>query len=104
MRKRINHQLKITRGNFCEVQEGNMSFQLRKDDRDFNVGDVIHLQEIDEDKVLTGRSQAAIIGYILRAGEGTSGIEEGYALLNLSLRSMIVSNGETFRTIKNINL
>ena len=92
------HHLKIEENNFVQVQNGNMSFQLRKDDRDFVVGDVLFLQEINNIGFLTGRKQAAVIGYILREGEGTQGIKKGYALLNLSLRSLIVRDGFTFRT------
>lgn len=60
------HFLKILPEYFNEVQKGNKTFELRKDDRDYQVGDYIILQEF-ENGAYTGRECGSYkITYILR--------------------------------------
>lgn len=41
----MEHFLKIQPQYFEEVRNGNKSFEIRKNDRDFKVGDTLYLQE-----------------------------------------------------------
>lgn len=58
--------LKIEPGYFNAVVEGNKTFDVRKNDRPFNVNDEIILQEYyPETKKYTGREWRGVISYIL---------------------------------------
>lgn len=59
------HQLKIEREFFDTVTKGDKTFEVRINDRDFQVGDILGLNEVDTDKVETGRCTLAEITYIL---------------------------------------
>ena len=60
----IDHQLKILPQYFQAVSIGDKTFEIRKNDRDFKVGDNIALSEY-EDGQYTGRSILAAITYIV---------------------------------------
>lgn len=45
--KIIDHELKIHPKYFCEVLKGNKTFEVRKNDRNFQAGDTILLREFD---------------------------------------------------------
>ncbi|MGA5592387.1 ASCH/PUA domain-containing protein [Enterococcus mundtii] len=59
----IDHQLKILPQYFQAVSIGDKTFEIRKNDRDFKVGDNIALSEY-EDGQYTGRSILVVITYI----------------------------------------
>ena len=44
------HELKIKHEYLFEIALGNKTFELRKNDRDYQVGDLIHFIDIDGDK------------------------------------------------------
>lgn len=58
------HELKIYPKYFEEILDGKKTFEIRKDDRDFQVGDSIVLKEWDNIKY-SGREIQAIIKYML---------------------------------------
>ena len=68
------HDLKILPEYFEAVASGMKTFELRKDDRGFETGDHVLLQEWDGE--YTGRS----IGFVLR---GYTGLEDGYVIFGL---------------------
>jgi len=77
------HELKTWPGYFEEVFMGHKTFELRKDDRGFKVGDQVILKEWDNHlEVYTGKQIARGISYILKGG--VFGLEEGYVILSLS--------------------
>lgn len=80
------HNLKILPPFFNSVIEGQKTFEIRFNDRDFQVGDRVELNEFSKkDKQLTGRSVMAEVGFVFKGSE--YGIKEGYcvfSLLNLS--------------------
>jgi len=43
----VTHELKILPQYFRELYRGNKTFELRKDDRDYQVGDYLVLREYD---------------------------------------------------------
>ena len=58
------HELKIQSEYFVAVNNKTKTFEIRKNDRDFKVGDKILLREIDSCGRYTGRSAWRKITYI----------------------------------------
>ena len=73
------HELKILPEYFDEVRRGNKTFELRKDDRNYKVGDTLRLLEFDYG-TYTGRECNRTILYILRDVE-QYGLKEGFVIL-----------------------
>lgn len=74
------HNLKILPQYFKAVIDGIKKFELRKNDRDYQVGDCIFLNEFDGTNY-TGNSLPVMITYILKGGQ--YGLEEEYAILSI---------------------
>ena len=75
------HYLKCETEYYQAVERGFKTFELRKNDRDYNVHDIIHLNEV-VDGVETGRTlQQKEIVYILHGGK--YGLEDGYCILQM---------------------
>lgn len=51
------HELKILHKYLVEVDLGNKTFELRKNDRDYQVGDLIHFIDIREDDSTTNKNK-----------------------------------------------
>lgn len=78
----MKHELKTWKPFFQSVFNGDKDFELRKDDRNYRVGDTLELQEYDaENKSYTGRFCHRTIKYILYGGN--FGLESGYVILGL---------------------
>ena len=89
------HELKILPYFFVAVKAGSKTFELRKNDRNFKVGDILVLKEFktgcvdhtgDEEVVIeergyTGREIKKRISYILEGGQ--YGLRKGYSILAL---------------------
>lgn len=76
------HELKTYPKYFQETIEGNKLFEIRKNDRNFQVGDVLLLKEWDNIKY-TGREVGAMVRYILY--DKFIGLAEGYVALGLQI-------------------
>lgn len=76
------HELKILPEYYKAVRMGEKKFELRKDDRGFNVGDHVHLKKWDPAGGYTGEVLMAEITYILR-GVPRYGLCDGYCILSL---------------------
>jgi hypothetical protein len=81
------HELKIWPTFFDAVQDGRKTFEARLDDRGYQAGDTLILQEyqpsIDDDPGgYTGRALEREVTYILR-GPGF-GIKEGYVVMAIA--------------------
>lgn len=74
------HRLKLAKMFFDAVDTGNKSFELQKNDRNYQIGDVLELHEMSDGEE-TGRVTEKQVIYIL---EGFKGLEEGYCILGLS--------------------
>lgn len=60
------HELKCWPAEFAAVWQGVKTFEVRRDDRGFAVGDVLHLREYDPGTAgYSGRSVKANVTYIL---------------------------------------
>ena len=76
------HELKISPKYFDDVYFDKKRFEIRKDDRDYKVGDLITLKEYENGQY-TGREIINIpIRYILR-DVAEYGLMDGYCILGL---------------------
>lgn len=66
---------------FQKVLTGEKTFEIRKDEDDAKVGDIIELYEFENGE-LTGRVCDRIISYVLRDAE-EYGLKEGFAIYGL---------------------
>ena len=78
----MQHELKILPEYFTAIMFGKKNFEIRKNDRDFKVGDVLKLMEYAGGKY-TGSFIRREIVYIYH-GDGNYGLEKGYCVLGLS--------------------
>lgn len=80
---RNHHYLKTETEYYKAVENGVKTFDLRKNDRDYQIGDIIHLIEIVED-VPTGRQLSPKeITYIFYSFDTVDGLKSGYCILQL---------------------
>jgi hypothetical protein len=78
------HDLKTLPKYFEAVITGEKTFEVRLDDRNFQVGDVLHLREYDNANGYTGRHKFYNVTYIL---SDTEYVKDGYVILGLSRES-----------------
>lgn len=79
----MTHALKTYPVFYQDIENESKTFELRKDDRPFKVGDTILLQEYDGDKKqYTGKETKRIITYILRSVP-IFGLKPGFVILGL---------------------
>ena len=76
------HELKIKSQYFKDVISGVKTFEVRKNDRDFKIGDLMILKEFDKGNY-SSRIVGAEITYILDDPEYC---KEGYVVLGFKLR------------------
>lgn len=65
MKGSIVHKLKILLEYFKEVKDGNKTFEIRFNDRDFQCGEILMFEEYDKKKGYTGAWVAEEITYVL---------------------------------------
>ena len=73
------HRLKIAKMFFDVVDAGKKSFELQKNDRNYQIGDILEMHEMDNGEE-TGRITEKKVIYVL---EGFKGLEKGYCILGL---------------------
>jgi len=82
----MTHALKCWPEYFKALDSGEKTFELRKDDRPFTVGDKIILQEYEpKSEKYTGEELTFTISYILRDAS-KFGLKPGYCILGLQIR------------------
>ena len=74
------HQLKILPEHFEDVISGRKTFEVRRNDRDFRIGDLLALNEHDSVFGFTGRSCLVRTDYIL---SDTKYCKPGYVILSI---------------------
>lgn len=79
---RQHHYLKTETEYYEAVKNGNKSFELRKNDRGFQVGDIVSLVEVINGKPTCEQRHPMEIIYILHGGK--FGLKKGYCILQLS--------------------
>jgi hypothetical protein len=75
------HQLKTMPKYFEAVSMGIKNFEIRENDRDFNVGDFVELQEHDPYKGYTGRKLIKKITYVFRGGK--YGLDKNFVVFSI---------------------
>lgn len=81
MRPCNTHFLKILPRWYQDVESGKKNFEIRRNDRPFEVGDVLVLQEYERGRY-TGREIQKEIEYIY-TGDGTYGLSEEFCILGI---------------------
>ncbi len=78
---RQHHYLKIETGYYQAHENGTKTFEIRLNDRDYKLFDMVYLKEV-VNGIPTGRElKGKKITYILRGGQ--YGLEDGYCILQL---------------------
>lgn len=75
------HAVKCRSNYFKALQSGQKSFEVRKNDRDYKVGDLLGINEIDNGGNYTGKSLVCKINYILDDFEG---LQKDYIVMSVS--------------------
>lgn len=79
----MTHALKTWPEFYGSIVDGSKPFELRKNDRNFQLGDRLLIQEYDPvTKQYTGKECEKRIGYILRGAE-RFGLKKDYVILGL---------------------
>ena len=80
------HHLKTWPTFFDAIMRGEKLFEVRKDDRGFEVGDLLVLEEYDpQTKTFSGRSMTHGVSYIMRAtADEIFGLKAGYVIMSLA--------------------
>jgi len=81
------HHIKLGASFFGEVERGEKTFELRKNDRDYKKGDILEMMEFKDGRN-TGRTVRVLVTYILTE---FAGLEEGYCIMATCLLN---ENGE----------
>ncbi|RSK50998.1 ASCH/PUA domain-containing protein [Hymenobacter rigui] len=77
------HELKIWPTCFSAVAAGSKPFDVRLNDRDFQLGDALLLREYEpESEQYTGRTLERWVSYLMPGG--TFGVEQGWCVLGFS--------------------
>lgn len=86
------HELKIDPEYFTAVRSGKKRFELRRNDRNFHVGDYLALNEYDRStKTYTGRTELVLVTYVMNPNDVMT-CQGDFALMSISLESEYDSN------------
>ncbi len=84
------HTLKIYPEYYDAVRNGIKTFEIRKYDRDYKVGDTLRLREYDprrtydvEAAMFTGQDVKAAVTYVITHDMFPDGIPEGYCVMGI---------------------
>ena len=90
---RVLHILKVTPESFKGLGS---NIQIRKDDRDFKVEDLLWSYEIiDQEGTPSGYGEASVVTHVVRNFEG---LQEGYVVLRTRPSSLIIFDGKKYET------
>ncbi len=79
----VIHQLKTWPGHFSAVVSGLKTFEVRRNDRKFAVGDLLLLREFDHGHAkYTGRMALVTIEFIL-TGDERLGIDDDFCVMSI---------------------
>lgn len=89
------HELKTWPEYFIPISRGLKNFEIRYNDRNFQVGDILILQEYEPDsEEYTGREITAFVTFMMKADKPrgganpSSGINDGYVIMSIDVRRM----------------
>ena len=76
------HELKVWIDYYKDIENGSKKFELRFNDRNFQVGDTLHLREYNHiDNYYTGKDVTKEVGYIL--DDTKFGLKDGWIVMGL---------------------
>ena len=75
------HKIKLSSKYFDDVKSGRKSFEIRKNDRNYRVNDILIMQEYTESGEYTDRYIEAVIIYILECNY----LKDGYVALGIEV-------------------
>lgn len=78
----VEHKLKIKSEYFSAVINGTKTAEIRYNDRNYQVGDILILNEIDEHSNFTGNSCQVVVTHILDDSEY---FKTGYVMLSFHM-------------------
>lgn len=78
------HQIRLSSKYFDDVCSGIKSFEFRKNDRNYKVGDILEMTEFKDGKN-TGRTVRVIVTYFL---DGFTGMEDDYCIMAIKVMSV----------------
>lgn len=73
------HEIKCLSNYFEQVWQGMKGFELRKNDRDYCIGDIVELHEIDANENYTDRVVTVVITYVLKDCH-QYGLQDGFCI------------------------
>ncbi len=83
------HQLKILKKNMSDIEVGNKRFEVRLDDRGYQVDDTLLMEEVDDiinlGLVPTGKQVYVLVTYIHRNSPGFSVLRDGYVVMGFDI-------------------
>lgn len=80
------HPLKTVNPHFSNVWDGKKTFEVRKDDRGFRVGDYLNLIEYDPTgQTNPNRFISAEVIHILAAADFPDGVKDGYVVMSINV-------------------
>ena len=84
----MTHELKILEPFADAITNGEKTFEVRRNDRDFKTGDFVQFQALDAN---TGQPiahpinrETFIVGYVLKFEEFPAGLSQGFAVFTIS--------------------
>ena len=79
----INHRIKCVQPYFLEVWNGQKKFEVRINDRNYNVGDIVMMDCFDkESDQITGATMNIRITYLI---ENFEGLKEGWCVFGFDI-------------------
>ena len=78
------HKLKIKSEYFSAVINKTKTAEIRYNDRNYQVGDILILNEIDENGVFTGNNCAVIVTHVL---DDNQYLQTGYVMLSFRMQN-----------------
>lgn len=76
------HELKTLSTFYSDIVLGQKKFEIRKNDRNFKIGDILYLREINDDKEYTGYSCLVVVTYLV---SDPSYCKEGFVVMGITL-------------------
>ena len=95
------HVLKIYPKFFEPIERGFKNFEIRKNDRNFNQGDLALLEEFDpQQKIKTGRIALIMITYLTDFAQQDNYVVFGFDKFNTQTINEILAKNRTLRTCR----
>lgn len=93
------HYLKTVQPFFSEVKKGTKTFEHRRNDRDFQVGDEVYLQEYDMmHNSFSGQEVRGTITYVLT---DRAGLDDDFCVFSFKATQHITKNVKSEQSVSN---